>query len=449
MEIADLTYVEHLHHGNFFSYKMKGTIKYIENNENFAINFLYCSHFHSENESFKKSYITLSDHFIDSNGSFKYSIFSSDITNFVSTHNALERDSQYLDEVHQLNDGDPTSTKTVVKLPVKNKRASYQTSQESSTKKMKLKSDEQTGELSSGREIASQSSVAEAGRSNPLTKGFDREVENSDDREFTNISVGFIKEIKEIIKNLDDNQSIELIPSSGVSKEVAYTKIIINYCTTSYRKKSYNITLFDNKGGEITHIDHLIDVFSEDNELKLKLSPRYIKQPTIYINNVVGIIVTHIKVPIENYDLSIITLQPDHQIISDLNKKYGKNFVAIIDNIKIDNTERIKGLVRDLNNDNRLVFINSRRSRINKNKKIEIIKKDRKYRKERNSKVDYYDIYIESDEGEETIENEPISVGSDGRTINLRTSFYKEGERIKKSFTVNNFRLYTSIDATN
>ena len=486
-EIANLTYSESDQYGTFLSYTISGTIKYIKNNEIFEINFLYCSHFNSKNESIKKSYITLSDDFINSKDPFKNSILSSNIINFESIQDALKRSYQNLYQIlHQdvsssnvidtyfpLDDQEEPPKKKInlmredvpkdMQLASKstihrpNKMVSSMAFQEPQGINMELmthdvESDKPTKALSRSK-IASQSNSDKAGRSIPLTDGFDEEIKKNRVPEIKNISVLNKNKIIKIIKDLEKSKSIVLMDESSVYKGIQYTKIIVNYSEIISSAKSYNITLFDNKGKETTYIDQFVDVFVEDHKLKFRFYSRDVEKTIDIDNPPERIEGDDSELSIENFNLYILaTLHPeeslgeikkaDSQIISDLNPKDSQNSVSLIRNITPNNQEAISIFLLNLNDGLKLVFTNNKYF----NKKIQITNSEKK---DGMFGVKYYNISIKSGTEIESFNDKTISLTAKGSSLYCRIQSNSKEGRFLKVFTITNFQLSISTNTTN
>ena len=481
--VANPTNTDNNEYGDFIAYTLEGTIEYFNNNEKYEINILYCSDFKSKDKSIKESSVTLTNGFINGKQPLSINILNSNIVHFKSTDDAFETDYQNLDQVLQdifdpkdkatflalssfttkgFKDVDTKSSQIVAGPPLKKMKlithdhnamqleselthkadnsASSIVSQVPQAKKMGLTSNEPTEALNSS-EIASQSSGDDAGISKPLTNGFDGEVDNLLILELKNISKKKKLQIKNIIDNLDSSQSIVLNPISIDSKEVEYSKIIINYYQITLHKKSYNITLFDKIGGEITYSDLLINVFTENYKLNFNFYSSDILKPINFASKILNI--KDIIVPLEYYTLSLFsTLKTE--------EKLGEEGILLIRNIGLAQTQQTKDFVRDLDYDDKLVFINNRPlHRKPNNKRIEIIKVNSI--EKANHTIYYYDILIKAEGQEETFNNRPIAVGNNGTSVNLRIELPQniDSTQRAKSISVTNFRLSTSKKTTN
>ena len=478
-EIPKQTHTENNEYGDFIAYTLEGTINYIKNDENYEINILNCTDFISKDKSIRESTVTLSNSFINSKNPLSISILSSNILSIESANNELRRVSDDIlpqEELSELNYIDPMisalpdAKKVKLTTHVKdktmllasksthksNKIASSMSSQQPQIKNREFTNEEPTDELSGSSEIAPQSSCDEAGTSNQSIVGFNGEFENNSVTEIKNISVLNRDAIQKIIKNLDENQSIILTPDDSFSKRVTYSKIIINYFTTIFKSKSYNITLFHESKGKKTHDDFLICVYTikkkEKGQVKdkllIKLSPRNI------IKNIDSDSETKesksIVVIIDNYKLSISTTlqpeakldeikKPEDQLISDLKKQYGENFVTLCDNIS-GNYLEISSVIQNLKDNEKLIFIqNNQYYKNTEYKKIEITKNPIVYGQ---FGTNYYNIYIEYKTiPEELIEGRPISVTLLNKNVYLQIKVKSNGKVIKRSFIVTDFHL--------
>ena len=447
-EMANLAYINNDQYGDFIAYTLEGTIKYFQNSENNEINILYCTDFNSKDESIKESSVTLTNGFKHDKQPLSFNILNSNIVHFQSKVVALERDYQLLN-----NDLFPQGIwepKGIYKYedPIRtyeaDKIASSMVSQEPQTKNGELTIDKITEAQSSVSEIASQSSGAEAGISNQSIGGFNGEVENNGVQESKTILVNKISDLKPILDNLDKNKSLELIPKSKISKIVKFTKIIVNYDHEAYNTKYYKITVFYKKKREVTYRDILILLYINRNNLRIKFYPR--KRIKVIGNDSEGEKFTPIELVIENCHLSLLTnIPPDekkreHQLVSDLEKQYGKNFIYLFEVTPSSDKKILTEIIYDLNGVEKLVFYQSEAYSAAKNyKAIEITKS-----LETNEVfgVNHYSILIKYLSGEEeTIESTPISVSFYKNSVRLRFLLPSNGNMIEKKFTVTNFHL--------
>ena len=487
--VANPTHNDNDEYGDLIAYPLEGTIGYFKNNENHEINILYCADFKSKDESIKESSVTLTNGFIHDKQPLSTDILNSNIIHFTPRDDALEMDYQLLNNdlfpqgILEPNDIDNPENLISAQIddepPAKRRRLSTHlehnamqlsselthkadnsessiVSQEQQHKNGELTSDKISEAQSSVSEIASQSSGAEAGTSNQSIERFNGEVENNGLQESKTILDNTITVLKPIIDNLDKNQSLELVPKSTISKELTYPKIIINYDHISYNAKSYNITIFHNKKGEVTYRDILISIVTKLNQLKLKFYPRKTIKPID--NDSEGEKFKEIKLLIENYVLSLLTtLHPDkkldetkkrkNQLLSDLKKQYGENFIYLFMVTVLSNQKILYDLIDELNHGESLVFFqDDLYSRKLDYKEIEITKNLRM-----NGVVGeyYYSIHIKYLlGGEETLESNHISVVINDRYANLRFLVSSNGKTIKRTFTVTNFDLIRLLNTT-
>ena len=480
--VANPTHTDNDEYGGFIAYTLEGIIEYFKNNEKYEINILYCADFKSKDESIKESSVTLTNVFIHNKQPLSINILNSNIIHFTPTDDALEKDYQLLNNdlfpqgilesngidnyeklIRDQTDDNPPAKKRRLSTHLEHNAMQLSSelthkadnsessivSQEPLTKNGELTSDKIGEAQSSVSEITSQSSGAEAGTGSQSIGRFNGEVENNGVQESKTILVNKISDLKPIIDNLDKNQSLELNSKSIFSKQVTYTKIIINYDNKKYKGKTYNITVFHNKKGEATYSHIVIIIFMRQNKLKIRFYGNKIIKP---INNdSEGEKFKDIELLIENYDLSLLTtLQPDekldetkkreNQLVSDLKKQYGENFIYLFMVTPSSNKQMLYDLIHELNDEERLVFFqNDVYSRKVYYNEIEITKN---LRTKGVAGVDYYSIHIKYlPDGEETIESTPISVIFNGNYVKLKFVVSSNGMMIKRSVTVNNFHL--------
>ncbi len=480
--VANPTHNDNDEYGDLIAYTLEGTIGYFKNNENHEINILYCNDFKSKDESIKESSVTLTNGFIYAKQPLSIDILNSNIIHFTPTEDALERDYQLLNndlfpqgilEPNGIDNPEKLiSAQTDYKPPAKKRRLSTHLehnamhlsselthkadnsessiiSQEPLTKNGELTSVKISEAQSSVSEIATQSSGAEAGTSNQSIGRFNGEVESNGMQKINTPTLDNKEELKTIINNLDENQSIVLIHKSSVYEEFTYTKIIINFFRGWVKAKSYSITLINNSEEEITDTDQLISVFPVRGQLQILFYPRKMKNK---IDNS-SESKTRVQLILDNYNLYISrNLQPEarldkikkteNQIISDYKKQYGQNFVTLIESINVNNKKKLSDFIQELKDEEKLVLIpNDQDYRNLRHNKIEIIKS---VGANGQFGTNYYYICVIFKKGkEESIKSSPISILDNGISISIQFKVLLQNGNITfKSFLVSDFYLF-------
>ena len=308
-------------------------------------------------------------------------------------------------------------------------------------------------EPSISSQIVTQSSGAEAVGSNLQETRFNEKIESNDVVKIKGISANNKKAIKKIIKNLEDNQSIKLIPGPDVQKR-KYSEIIFKPSGELYGTISYKVTTVDTHGKKKDYQDQLLEIVQEKDLLRIRFSLRQNKK-IIDVNNdskkrytvfsLLNGLYLHILTD-PNPGKKIKGTIIDHsQEITYLNQKYSKNFVSIIDDIQLDHKQRISDLIQGLEPDERLIFIdNIPFSRKNSEvvRKIEVVK---------TAKINipyHYDIDIDIDKPQKTetvpFKDRTILTTTHKGNLILSLRTFSKGKLVAKIIKIENFDLFSS-----
>ena len=293
------------------AYIIQGTVKYIENNENYEINFSLCDEY--KYESNKPFSIILSNSAINIKHSLIISILSSNISHFESKEETLDRDSTnedseeeliYFnspdgfvlfepDELQGVNSLDPTSTRTdaiqsgsgLTNQP--NERERSMVSQEHRAKKRELETkvvaseeEPQTKKIRSAISLKNDKKIWYHQKLENLSPEFDKWIQSNvhfeeqyDILYTTNPLSKFINDFTEVIvynallENLKVDHTIVLINKANI---VTYSNILIititknneldNYTFKLYKKDTQgNITLKDTFESKVYFSPNLIN----------------------------------------------------------------------------------------------------------------------------------------------------------------------------------------------
>ena len=311
-------------------------------------------------------------------------------------------------------------------------------------------------EPSNSHEIATESSGAEAIGSNPLINELHETIDNKDVLKFNDISIYNTSAIQGIIKNLAENQSIELTAPRKDSLTNKYISIIIKIDKKRLDKPDYSITLIDKNGKKKAFICSKIILTIDRSYLRIKFSNRNSDPLVVVINDTVKKIIDgEISQSITNYELKISTtlsfkekldeIKDYTQIINDLNHENGKNFVSIIPNITENDHITIDRLIKNLNSQGVLIFLKN--ETVYSKKNYEKIKITTTQKENASNKIKYYNIDI-TKEGKVTgLKNEHISINSQGKYIHMLIRHTLNYETTTTVLTIRDFHLFSSEDS--